>query len=207
MENQQIFEYVGYFASVMVALSLMMTSFSRLRIINTIGAIIFTAYGFLIDSYPVVVLNSFMVLLNLFHLYRLHYKTEKLNIIQTQVDGEYIANFLQVYKKQIKRFKPDFNFDISNYNVALLTLRNMNIAGIIMGKETDDKTLNIGLDFVIPEYRDMKIGNYVFVLNKQYFKDKGYLKLITTGENKQHESYLKKVGFLKMESNWFEIKI
>ena len=206
MDNQ-LFEYIGYFASVMVAISLMMTSFTRLRIINTIGAVLFAVYGFLIHSYPVAILNCFMVVLNLFQLYRLHYKTEKFSIIQTPVGGEYIANFVKVYQKQIKRFKPDFNFDLSNYDVALLTLRDMNIAGVIIGKETDEKTLNIGLDFVIPEYRDMKIGTYVFIYNKQYFKNKGYNHLITTGENKQHENYLKKVGFLNVGTNLYEIKM
>jgi hypothetical protein len=61
-------ELVGYLASVLVAISLMMRSLNKLRVINLSGSLLFTVYGFTIGAYPVAVLNAFIVLVNIFYL-------------------------------------------------------------------------------------------------------------------------------------------
>ena len=61
-------EMLGYMASGLVALSLMMRSLRKLRIINLVGSLLFTVYGFIIGAYPVAVLNAFIVLVNLYYL-------------------------------------------------------------------------------------------------------------------------------------------
>jgi hypothetical protein len=61
-------ELVGYLASVLVAISLMMLSLNKLRVINLSGSLLFTVYGFTIGAYPVAVLNAFIVLVNIFYL-------------------------------------------------------------------------------------------------------------------------------------------
>ena len=53
MDTQFWFEMVGYLGSVLVAVSLMMKSLWRLRIINLVGASFFTVYGLLIGALPV----------------------------------------------------------------------------------------------------------------------------------------------------------
>ena len=62
------FEMLGYMASVFVAISLMMRSVTKLRVINLIGAVLFTAYGLVIAAYPVAVMNGFIVLVNIYYL-------------------------------------------------------------------------------------------------------------------------------------------
>ena len=62
------FEMLGYMASVFVAISLMMRSVTKLRVINLIGAVLFTAYGLVIAAYPVAVVNGFIVLVNIYYL-------------------------------------------------------------------------------------------------------------------------------------------
>jgi len=62
------FETLGYLASIFVAVSLMMRSLTKLRVINLIGALLFTAYGLIIAAYPVAVVNGFIVLVNLYYL-------------------------------------------------------------------------------------------------------------------------------------------
>jgi uncharacterized membrane protein len=61
-------ELVGYLASVLVAISLMMLSLNKLRVINLSGSLLFTVYGFTNGAYPVAVLNAFIVLVNIFYL-------------------------------------------------------------------------------------------------------------------------------------------
>ena len=71
MDRQTILELVGYAASVLIAISLMMSSILRLRILNLVGAAMFSAYGFLIGAIPVGVLNGAIVLVNVYHLIRM----------------------------------------------------------------------------------------------------------------------------------------
>jgi hypothetical protein len=71
MEHRFILELFGYAASALIAISLMMSSILRLRIINLAGAAAFATYGLLIHAYPVVVLNSCIVLVNVFYLVRM----------------------------------------------------------------------------------------------------------------------------------------
>ena len=57
MESNWILEFIGYAASVLIAVSLTMRSVLRLRIINLFGSSCFVAYGILIQAYPVDVMN------------------------------------------------------------------------------------------------------------------------------------------------------
>ena len=69
--NINIVELVGYFGSILVVVSMLMTSVVRLRIINTIGSFIFTIYALIIHSYPTALMNFSLVLINVYNLYRL----------------------------------------------------------------------------------------------------------------------------------------
>ena len=55
----------------MIVVSLLMKSILRLRVINLIGAIIFTIYGLLIKSYPVAASNGAIILIDLYYLYQM----------------------------------------------------------------------------------------------------------------------------------------
>lgn len=68
MDILMSFEMLGYMASVFVAVSLMMRSLVKLRVINLVGAVLFTVYGLVIAAYPVAVVNGFIVLVNLYYL-------------------------------------------------------------------------------------------------------------------------------------------
>ena len=68
MDSSMIYEIIGYSASALVAISLMMRSIVKLRVINLIGAALFTLYGLLIGAYPVAVLNFTIVLIDLYYL-------------------------------------------------------------------------------------------------------------------------------------------
>lgn len=68
MDLSMTYEIIGYAASLLVAVSLMMRSILKLRVINLLGAAVFTLYGLLIDAYPVAVMNLFIVLIDLYYL-------------------------------------------------------------------------------------------------------------------------------------------
>lgn len=69
MEN--FTELVGYAASLGVLLSFLMKDLKTLRIVNTVGCILFVLYGILLHySYPVIITNVSIIGINLYYLMR-----------------------------------------------------------------------------------------------------------------------------------------
>ncbi|GJM59847.1 hypothetical protein PEDI_03990 [Persicobacter diffluens] len=62
-------DWVGYIAMTLVALSFTFKEIRKLRLINSIGAVFFVIYGVMIQAYPVVVVNSFIAIFNIYHLF------------------------------------------------------------------------------------------------------------------------------------------
>ncbi|MBR9727539.1 YgjV family protein [Shewanella intestini] len=74
MENMNMIEVVGYMASVMVAISLMMKDIIWLRWINFVGCSLFVIYGVQIDAWPVAGMNAFVGCVNIYHLAKIYRK-------------------------------------------------------------------------------------------------------------------------------------
>ena len=70
MGNINLIELFGYFSSIVVAVSFLMKSIKKLRIINTLGAICFVIYSAAIKAWPVALINFFIVCINIYHLTR-----------------------------------------------------------------------------------------------------------------------------------------
>lgn len=73
-------EILGYAASIMVAISLTMKDIVKLRVLNFVGCALFTAYGLMIDAWPVVVTNGFIACVNVYFLAKMQSekKTEQI---------------------------------------------------------------------------------------------------------------------------------
>jgi len=64
-----ITEWVGYLASAALIISFMMKNINTLRIINSIGAVLFVAYGVMLEiSWPIIITNAFILLANIYYL-------------------------------------------------------------------------------------------------------------------------------------------
>jgi hypothetical protein len=80
----------------------------------------------------------------------------------------------------------------------------MAVAGIFLAHRENGNVLRVGLDYVVPEYRDHKNGKYVFHHLKDFFKNEGFKKIITFGGPPKHIKYLKKLDFRKNDEGLFE---
>lgn len=70
-------EWVGYLASLVLMISFLMKNINRLRIINSIGAVLFIVYGVMLAiSWPVIITNAFILGVNVFYLTK-HYSQKK----------------------------------------------------------------------------------------------------------------------------------
>ncbi|MFK2819729.1 uroporphyrinogen decarboxylase [Flavobacteriaceae sp. LMIT009] len=66
----EITEWVGYAAMLALLISFMMKDVRKLRSINSIGAILFVIYGFMLDiSWPIVITNVAILCLNIYYLF------------------------------------------------------------------------------------------------------------------------------------------
>ena len=67
---EHLTEYIGYAASLAVLIAFLMKNMRTLRIVNTVGCVLFIVYGSLLPSIPVIVTNAAIVCINLYYLLR-----------------------------------------------------------------------------------------------------------------------------------------
>jgi len=195
MERHLFLELFGYSASALIAVSLMMSSLKRLRIINLVGASCFACYGLLIHAYPVAVLNSMIVCVNIYHLRRMLKAKQFYNLLEVKSDSDFLAHFLKVYGPEIKRILPDFSFRPKEGQVAIFILRDCTPVGIFLAEHKTPEKLDVVLDFVIPRYRNLHIGRFLFIEQADIFRRKGIKEIIIHPRTREFGAYLWEVGF------------
>jgi len=203
--NSEILQWIGYTASVIIAVSMMMSSIVKFRWINLVGAITFSIYGFLIGAIPVGFLNGFIVIVDIYYLSIIYTKEEIFEILEIRPDNKYLIRFIEFHNEEIQRFFPGFTYKPDMNTVSFFILRNMAVAGLYLAHREDGNILKVGLDYVIPEYRDFKNGKYVYLRLKDRFIQAGYTKVMAEGNSVKYIKYLKKFGF-KEDTNGMFIK-
>ena len=191
---QNLVEWFGYTASIVVAVSLLMSSIIKLRWINMVGALMFTGYGLLIHAYPVALLNFTIAGINVYYLTRIYTQKDRFKLVPVTADSALLAEFLQAHRAGIRRFFPTFSETAGAAGAAFFTLRNTHLAGVILTRKLTDDTLLLVLDFVIPEYRDFKVGHFVFEQDV-VFRALGVSRLASEPHSPEHRDYLLKMGF------------
>jgi GNAT superfamily N-acetyltransferase len=192
--EQWVLELIGYIASALVAISLMMSSILRLRLINLLGSAAFTVYGALIGAYPVFAVNLFIVFINIYYLTRILRAKELFRLLEMHPDSAYLHLFLSFHAEQIRQFFPAFPSRPPRADLVVFVLRDMVPAGVLLG-EVRGATLDVHLDFVIPQYRDLKIGRYLFAEQASYFRERGIREIEAPAGADRHEAYLRRMGF------------
>jgi len=188
------FEMVGYAGSVLVAISLMMESLWRLRIINLVGALIFTTYGLLIGAEPVAGLNALIVGIDVYYLWQMTRQKDYFHLLEVSYDSRYLKNFVEFYRKEIGEFFPSYLFKPKEDQLVVFVLRNMVPAGLLIVRARGEEA-DIFLDFVIPGYRDFRAGKFLFDESAEYFRQHGIRRFVSDAGNARHESYLRRMGF------------
>lgn len=210
MENQLIYEIIGYIASALVAISLMMSSILKLRILNMIGAIAFVIYGLLINAYPVALMNLFIVGINIYHLSHIFRSdtTRTFTLLEIEDESPYLKYVVERYWEDIDTHFSNFHIEPSKSQLAFMVMIGLNPVGVFIGEKLDEKTLDIRLDYVIPEYRDFKVGTFIYRDHKNYFTDKGIGLLQFKNAGEGQRLYLNKMGFAEnRESSTFTLNL
>jgi hypothetical protein len=204
MNSINFLQFVGYFASVIIAFSMTQNSIIRFRWINLAGATMFSTYGFVLGAYPVGILNGFIVLVDLYYLKKIYFKKDIFDTLEIRKDNKYLLKFLDFHKSEIEKSFPNFEYKPDLNTISFFVLRNTAVAGIFLAHEEGGNILKVGLDYVVPEYRDFKNGKFVYQSMQKSLKERGITKIIAGGNTKRHIKYLTKCGFVKTEYNFME---
>jgi hypothetical protein len=190
------YELIGYLASVLVAVSLMMVRMVRLRIVNLCGALGFVIYGWLIASWPVVGMNAFIVSINCYHLWRLATKKEAFSVLAVPPDDPYLLELLKHFADNIAKEQPHFVARSGNIDFARLVVRDGRPAGVLLGQfDSHQGLLNIVLDYALPEYQDFATGRFLYESLPQSLGMKNVVAITTQPSHPLHARYLSKMGF------------
>ena len=200
MEPQMILEMVGYFASMLVLISLLMTSVVKLRVINMIGSFIFAVYALLIHSYPTAVMNFCLVGVNIFYLVRMA-RAERIFTLLPAAPGEaYVQHFLQYYREDIQKYFSGFDVSLSQADTAFLVCCDAAPVGILTGRDMEEGGLEVSLDYSTPQYRDCSVGQYLY----QQLAERGCRRLVVPAATQVHGDYLKKMGFVQEDGRYIK---
>lgn len=193
MEN--MVEWIGYLASFIVLVSLLMSSIKKLRFINLAGSLIFAVYGFLITAYPVMIMNAGIVLINLYYLKQIYTAKDYFKLIELKQDDAYAEALIDFNKQNIKEHMPLKDDVLKNSTYRLLISRNLAPAGIFIASALDENVLEVTLDYATPQFQDFQTGAFIYEKNLELFKKDGYKFFVAFTDEDKHKSYLLKMGF------------
>lgn len=194
MEARTVYEIIGYVGSALVLISFLMSSVLKLRIINSAGSLVSVVYGLFVHTYPTVVMNACLLLINIYYILKyLNVKNEKIyrSRIVTTGSGT-LGFFLARHEEDIKSFFPNFRFDKETMNYARFIFLEDTIVGVMIGTKTGD-TLNLCLDYATPKFRDFSVGRYAY----KTIRGEGVSRVVFSGDIPKSYIYLKKLGFVK----------
>lgn len=189
-------EGAGYLASLLLAISLLMTDRLRFRWFNAGGCLAFVVYGFFIDAIPVILTNGGLFIINVVALVNIYRKKENFDLLEVGPDSKLVEKFLQFYAADVKTYFPDYTGQPPENAIRFMVLRNLNLATVFVATLTVEGTALVQLNYTAPAYRDDKLGRFIFEKEKQYLKARGLKKLVYAGvPHKSHQKFLLRMGF------------
>lgn len=196
------YEIVGYLGSVLIASSMLMNNIWKLRWLNMSGALLFTIYGFVISSTPVILLNTFNVVVNSYFLLQISRKKDFFTLLPLlKTRTLFLENFLKFYEKDIQTFFPNFDpATLTDYN-GYIILRNVVPVGLFVFEEKADGIIDIKLDYIIPDYRDFKNASFTLSAQAVQLRERGFITFTTTSNIAAHKKYLRRMGFSESKNN------
>ena len=185
-------ELFGYLGSFLVVVSMLMASVVKLRIINITGSLISGIYALIIGSFPLALMNTCLIIINVFNLIRLLKASHEYEVIKGDISDAYFQYFVTHYENDIKKFFPDFSKNNISGNILYYVFCNEAPAGFLLGTQID-KGVDIIVDYTVPAYRDCSVAKYLYLK----MAGEGIDKLVCKNPSGEHTHFLQKMGFVK----------
>ena len=195
MSAGAIYELIGYLGSALIVASLSMRSILRLRMVGLVGAFVFSLYGILISAIPIVITNVVILGIHAYNLRLLLGTTPVFTVLEVRQGSRYFERFLEHYADDIHAFQPEFHFEPRPDRYRAFILRDMVPVGLFICDLDGSSTGQIQLDYVIPEYRDLKVGRFLYSSQSSVFADPRITHLESAPGTRSHREYLDRMGF------------
>ena len=192
MNGETILQAVGYFSTVLILISFLMTSVLKLRLVNLIGSAIFVVFAFLTKSYPTAIMNVGLCIINIYFIIRLLRSKRLTLMLPISLDSSYLRAFQDFYRDDMRIYFPDFDPKTLQADMAYFVYYDMNPVGLTIGRRTEDGALELLLDYTTPKYRDASVGRFLY---PHLLGEEGFTALECRKATPKHEKYLQKVGF------------
>ncbi|MBI1280908.1 MAG: hypothetical protein GC179_22480 [Anaerolineaceae bacterium] len=188
-------DLLGYAASIVIITSLLMKSILRLRIIGLVGGMLFFIYGLLLHSVPVAGLNLVNMCINLYFIRQMLTARSYFKLLEVDRNSSYLTSFLEFYQSDIAKFFPHFVYRPDRADMVYLILRDLQPVGLfVMERDASGRAL-VKLDYVIPGYRDLKAGQFLYHELEHLLPAKQVTTLYSVAGDDVHQRYLKRMGF------------
>ena len=199
MNFDWIKEGIGYAASLIILVSLLMTNVFRLRLINGIGSVLFGAYGWWIGSWPVCVINLVIAGIDGWYLLQALTSGAFFDLAPAaSVGPEYLKRFFLFHERELMNYAPGLTLEELQDACTCVIFRNMLPVGLFSYRRNGPDA-QIVIDFMIPEYRDFKAGRYLYRTKRMFFKEKGIKRFHAVARHPSHPRYLLRNGFVREE--------
>ena len=168
-----------------------MASVFKLRVVNTVGSVIFTIYACIIHSYPTAIMNACLVGINIYYLFKMSNTSKVYDLVKADSDDSLLDYFIHQYRDDIIKIFPGINMDFSNANASYVICHEGKLVGAMLGQENNG-VIEVLLDYTVPQYRDFSIGKFLF----DKLQEEGIKSLTYRGSDENHKAYLAKTGFV-----------
>ena len=185
----------GIAASLVIVTSLLMKSVLRLRMIGLVGGIMLVAYGVMLKSLPIAGLNTVNICINLYYIRQMLRAKSYFKLLEVDRASSYLTSFIEFYQRDIAKFFPHFEYRPDRADMVYLILRNLQPVGLfVMERDASGRAL-VKLDYVIPGYRDLKAGQFLYHELERQLPSRNISTLYSVPGDEVHQTYLKRMGF------------
>lgn len=190
-------ELVGYAGSALIILSLLQKSIVKLRVIGLAGSLVFLGYSIAIEAYPIAVVNLTVATIHIWFLRQLlSKKTEWFTTLEVAKESQYLLRFLEFHATDIAAHQFGFEYEPRDDQVRAFILRDMVPAGLFIGRLCSDDTIEVELDFVIPQYRDFQVARYLYSSRSGVFLPERGRRIWSRPGSQVHNDYFGRLGFV-----------
>ncbi|WP_165917264.1 YgjV family protein [Flaviaesturariibacter aridisoli] len=195
---------VGYLATLFLALSLLVSNDLQFRWFNTLGCLSFIIYGALFGAFPVILTNTILLVINVYHLIKVYrYRAEEdFDLIPYSAGDPLVQKFLDFYGKDIAHYFPAYH-NTGEENLRFFVLRDMAIANVFAASVEDGGTLTVRLNYTVPKYRDFKVGTFLFDKGRNFLQRQNVRRIVYNEvAHSGHAQFLRRMGFVQEGSKY-----
>lgn len=191
-------EIFGYIGTLLVILSMAMRSVKKLRIFNICGSFISMIYAAECNTWPIVIMNATLIVINFYHLMRSKHRSRCAECVQVSLTDRATSYFLTFFENGIKESFPSYIYQSNIDAEAHIVYIEDKVAGILIGKCEGDAFM-ADMYYVIKKFRYLSDKTVIATLAEREIK-----RISVPCENTDVQRYFEKMGYIS--ENGFMIK-